>query len=105
MTATAIQIAPCARRPAAKTPAAVPAHISVRSVRFRDNGVEFLSSHPLPMWAELRLGPVTLESAATLEITGVVVGCHRRGKAWQVSLLFLGRGGSRGAREIQWLAA
>jgi hypothetical protein len=58
-------------------------------VRFRKNGVEFLSTKPLPLWSEMTVNLQSPQDGRKVAATGVVVEClGNRHSGYSVALLF-----------------
>lgn len=65
----------------------LPAH----AVRFRRNGIEFLSRTAFAPWTEMTVEWATSAGSAKFRSAGVVVHCARRpgeGRGYQVTMLF-----------------
>ena len=67
-------------------------------VRFRKNGVEFISAKPLPLWSEMTVSLHSPNTNRKVAATGVVVEClGNRHSGYSVALLFMSL--SRQSRE------
>jgi len=63
--------------------------LSASAVRLSKNGVEFLSSRPLPTWSEMTVDVVSPLTGKKIHATGVVVECQgNRREGYVVSLMF-----------------
>ena len=64
--------------------------LSSTDVRVRKNGIEFLSSRPLPAWAEMTVELQSPRDGKTIKATGVVVDCvGNRTTGYSVSMIFM----------------
>lgn len=71
--------------PAAETRLSLPANV----VKIRPNGVEFLSTKPLPVWTEMSID-IQSPDAKKVRGTGVVVACQgNRQSGYVVSFIFM----------------
>jgi hypothetical protein len=63
--------------------------LSSHAIKFRRNGIEFLSSKPVPVWSEMTID-IESPDAKKVRGSGVVVacdGCHQSG--YVVSFIFM----------------
>jgi hypothetical protein len=64
--------------------------LSSSDVRVRKNGIEFLSSKPLPAWAEMTVELQSPRDGKKIKATGVVVDCiGNRHTGYSVSMIFM----------------
>lgn len=64
--------------------------LSSTDVRVRKNGIEFLSSRPLPAWAEMTVELQSPKDGKKIKATGVVVDCvGNRHSGYSVSMIFM----------------
>lgn len=74
---------------AKKSSAEVHLTLSSNAIKFRKNGIEFLSSKPVPVWSEMTIDIQTPE-AKKVSGSGVVVACDgSRQSGYVVSFIFM----------------
>lgn len=63
--------------------------LCAETIKFRRNGIEFLSSKPLPLWTEMTID-IQSPDAKKVRGSGVVVGCEgTRQSGYVVSFIFM----------------
>jgi hypothetical protein len=64
--------------------------LPANAIRFRKNGIEFTTSHPLPIWREMTVDLHSAKDARKVHCTGVVVECKgNRHTGYAVSMVFI----------------
>jgi len=81
---------PNAFQPPSAEPGQIHLHLSEHEVVIRKNGVEFLSTRPVPLWAEVTVDLRPPSSQQPLRGNGVVVDCTGNPRTgYAISVLFL----------------
>ncbi len=64
--------------------------LSSQAIKFRSNGIEFLSSKPVPVWSEMTIDIQSPDSKKKVRGSGVVVACDgSRQSGYVVSFIFM----------------